>query len=128
MKLRCSFRTDVSRQRGWFNVDLLVALGLLAAVVLPLAFGMASERRLLQAEVQRASVVMLLDGELEVLLAGEWRRFNDGETVLSPRGLAAQKLPPVKCVLQKNGRHLRLEWRPDRLKGRPSVMKEAELP
>jgi hypothetical protein len=110
---------------GWMNVDMLVAIALLLLVVLPLAYGMVGERRLLDAELRRAALVELLDGELEVLLAGEWRQRPEGESDIPLTGAAAARLLPGRCVLIKSGKSLRLEWRSEKHDGAVSVSKEA---
>jgi hypothetical protein len=119
-------RSPLSRKRdGWMNVDLLVAIALLLLVVLPLAYGMVGERRLLDAELRRAALVELLDGELEILLAGEWRNRPEGESDVPLTGAATARLQPGRCVLVKTGKNLRLEWRSEKRDGAVSVSKEA---
>lgn len=122
-----SLRIRTAR-RGWMNVDLAVALGLLVVLVLPLAHGLVGERRLLDAELRRAALIELLDGELEILLAGEWKSRPEGESDVALAGAGAERLPAGRCVLVKNGRHLRLEWRPEKRPGAVAASKEAVVP
>jgi hypothetical protein len=113
------------RRGGWMNVDLLVAIALVMLAVLPLAYGLVGERRLLDAELRHAALVELLDGELEVLLAGDWTTRPEGESDIPLTGAGAMNLAAGRCVLVKTGNHLRLEWRSEKHNGGVSVTKEA---
>ena len=66
------------RQRGSLMVELLVALAFLVGVLFPLAYSFVSERRLARAYYQRAVAMEIVDGEMEALLAGQWRAFPPG--------------------------------------------------
>jgi len=46
--------------------------------VLPLAYSVASEKRLARASYQRAVAMEIVDGEIEILAAGEWLAFKSG--------------------------------------------------
>ena len=113
-----------ARQRGILMTELLVAMALLTAALLPLAYSIASERRLARAYYQRAVAMEIVDGEMEVLAGGEWRAFTPGRHEYSIRAGAATNLPPGRFLLtvepEKSNLEvpgpasakLRLEWRP----------------
>ena len=67
---RLSTINSLHRQRGSLMVELLVALAILTGVLLPLAYSFVSERRLARSAYQRAVAMEIVDGEMEVLLAG----------------------------------------------------------
>lgn len=100
------------RQRGALMVELLVALAILTGVLLPLAYSFASERRLARSCYQRAVAVEIVDGEMEALLAGEWRAFAPGTQEYQVHAVAATNLPPGRFTLSVQPGKLRLRWQP----------------
>jgi len=92
-------------------VDAAVALGILAMAIMPLAFAFVHEVKLLHAEYDRAVAIEIVDGETEILAAGDWKNFSDGAQNYPVHAKAAANLPPGKFELTKNGNHLRLEWK-----------------
>jgi hypothetical protein len=101
-----------AKQRGALMVELLVATGLLLAALLPLAYSITAEKRYARTLYQRAVAMQLVDGELEVLAAGQWRAFSNGTTVYALQGRAATNLPPGQFLLTLEPPHLKLEWHP----------------
>ncbi len=92
--------------------ELLVALALLLSAVLPLAYSIASEKRLARSTYQRAIAMEIVDGEIEALLAGEWRAFSPGSQDYHVHARAATNLPAGRFVLNLTSDKIRLEWRP----------------
>jgi len=105
-------------------VDLAVAMSIFTLTVLPVAFSFVHETRLLRAEYQRAVANEIVDGEVEILAAGDWKHFSDGEQDYPVHLKAAANLPPGKFQLTKNGSHLRLEWRSEEHVGIGVVARE----
>ena len=98
--------------RGYLMVELLVAMALLAGALMPLAYSISSEKRLARACYQRAVAMEIVDGELEILAAGEWRAFSLGTHEYNCHAGAATNLPPGRLLLTVQPGKLRLEWRP----------------
>jgi hypothetical protein len=75
MKLKASkhFSPTAGRERGMLMADLFVAMGILAVAIMPLAFSYVRETRLLRAEYFRGAAMEIVDGEMEILVAGDWR-------------------------------------------------------
>ena len=59
-----------ARRRGWLMVELLAAKKLLLGALIPIAYSIASEKRLAHSYYQRAVAMEIVDGELDVLAAG----------------------------------------------------------
>ena len=93
-------------------VELLVALAILIGVLLPVAYSFVYERRLARSYYQRAVAIELVDGEMEALLAGEWRTFPAGTHDYHVRAGAATNLPPGRFTLSVQPPNLRLRWQP----------------
>ena len=112
------------RQRGALMAELLVAIALLAIAVLPLAYSIASEKILARSYYERAVAMEIVDGEMEVLVAGEWRAFPAGQHDYTIRSEAATNLSSGKFLLTIASGEARLEWRPaDKHHGGPVVRK-----
>ena len=104
--------THDRRQRGSLMVELLIALAILSGVLLPLAYSFASERRLARADYQRAVAMEIVDGEMEALLAGEWRAYSPGTHDYAVHAGAATNLPPGRFILSVQPGKLQLRWQP----------------
>jgi hypothetical protein len=93
-------------------VEVLVAVALLIGTLFPLAYSFATERRLARSYYQRAVAMEIVDGEMEVLLAGEWRAFSPGTHDYTVHAGAATNLPPGRFILTLQSDKLRLRWLP----------------
>ena len=128
MKLKPNYHTWPSRRnRGFMMVDLFVGMAILALAILPLAFSYVREARLLRAEYFRGAVMEIVDGEMEVLAAGEWRDLPEGSQAYTVHARAAASLPPGHFQLTKTGRQLRLEWTADNRQGIGTVVREITI-
>jgi hypothetical protein len=126
-KLSKSFRKDPRFKRGFLEVDLAIGLLILALAIVPLGFSFAREREVLRAEYFRAAAVEIVDGEAEILAAGDWKNFQDGVQNYTVHSRAADNLPPGHFQLTKIGSRLRLEWTPDKHKGIGAVAREVTV-
>jgi hypothetical protein len=108
-------------------VDLFVGMAILAVAILPLAFSYVKESRMLRAEYFRGVAMEIVDGEMEILAAGEGRNFPDGAQPYTVHARAAASLPPGHFQLTRTGQHLRLEWASDQRQGIGPVVREATL-
>lgn len=112
-------------QRGLLNIELAVAIVILGAVLLPLGYMFAQEGKLLRTYYRDAVAMEILDGEMEVLAAGEWRRFTEGRHDYPVTARASTNLPPGKFVVTRLNGQVRLEWLP--VKGR-AMRREVKTP
>ncbi|MBM4040345.1 MAG: hypothetical protein FJ290_17700 [Planctomycetes bacterium] len=104
--------TRPARRRGAILIELTVAIGILTVVLAAFAVACHSDQRALRATYTRAIAIELVDGEMEALLAGEWRAYSEGVHAYKVRGDAAANLPEGRFVLTVTGPKLRLEWLP----------------
>lgn len=116
-----------SRQSGALMTELMIAMAILAVVLFPLAFCFAQERTFLRSCYNRAVATEIVDGEVEVLLAGEWKSFKEGAQDYAPQGLAVTNLPSSKFRLTVIGRRLRLEWLPSEKDQGGRVIREVTI-
>jgi len=100
------------QRSGSLMVELLVAVALVIGGLFPLAYSFATERRLARSYYQRAVAMEIVDGEMEVLLAGQWRAFPTGTHDYRLDAGAATNLPPGRFVLTVQPDNLRLRWQP----------------
>jgi hypothetical protein len=110
---------------GSLMIELVVALGILTAAVIPLSYSFVEEQRLCRVYYWRAVAMEIVDGEMEILAAGDWHNFKEGTHPHAVTAEAAKNLPPGKFVLNARGRQLRLEWRPDSPRNGAPVVREA---
>ncbi len=101
-----------ARQRGALMIELLVAMVLLGAALFPWAYSIASQQRLARACYQRAVALEVVDGEMEILAAGEWRSFKPGTQEYHAHAGALTNLPPGRLLLTLQPGKARLEWQP----------------
>jgi len=115
------------RVGGFLEVDLLVGLAILTLAVVPLGYSFARERQVLKVEYCRSVANEIVDGEMEILAAGDWKNFPDGQQNYPVHAAAAASLPPGHFQLTKNGSHLRLEWNSDGKHGVGTVVREVTI-
>ena len=108
-------------------MDLVVAMAILALAIVPLGFSFARERQVLKIEYFRSAANEIVDGEMEILAAGDWKNFPDGSQKFSVHANAAASLPPGHFQLTKAGNHLRLEWTPDKRQGVGAIVREVTV-
>ena len=117
-----------SRSRdGALLAEAVVALAILAAVMLPLAFSFLLETRLCRAAYFKGVAMEIVDGEMEILAAGEWRAFQPGRQPYPIHVPAATNLPPGEFLLTLEAHRARLEWIPKKHGAGGIVMREAVL-
>jgi hypothetical protein len=126
MVIRLSMKNG--RNRASLMIELLAAMAILVSVAIPLAWSLSSERRLARALYQRSIAMEIVDGEMEVILAGEWRAFAQGRHEYPVRALSATNLPPGGFYLTLEPKVVRLEWQPAVKQHGGPVQREAHLP
>jgi len=121
------------RIQGHLQMDLLTAIGLVVLAVLPLGFGFVHHRKLVRDATTRAIVLELLDGEMEVLVAGEHRAATNTLQNWPLRGAAVLNLPQGACTLSRShptpaAIELMLEWKAERPGTIQSVRRAIRIP
>jgi hypothetical protein len=109
-------------------IELLAAAALLLGALLPLAYSIASEKRYARTLYQRSVAMEIVDGEFEVLAAGQWRAFTNGTQPYLVHSAAATNLPPGTFLLTLEPPRLRLEWHPAAKQHGGPVVREITLP
>jgi len=108
-------------------IELIVAMAILVIAFFPLAYSISSEAHLFRATYQRAVALEIVDGEMEILAAGEWRAFPEGAQTYPIHANAAANLPPGRFQFTRTGDHLRLEWDPAEKTGVGIVSREVTV-
>ena len=104
--------TRVARCRAFLQLDVAVAITVLALVFIPLSISSSGDLDLARRQYFEAVALQLIDGEMDVLLAGERRKYTPGEYGITPVGEAVQNLPEGKFVLTVKQKQLTLAWVP----------------
>ena len=112
MKLHLSSSpfTERRSRRGFLEVDLLVGLAILSIAIMPLGLAFVRERQVLRQEYFHNVANEVVDGEMEILMAGGWKNIPEGSQVYPVQSQAMAVLPAGHFQLTKTGKHLRLEW------------------
>jgi hypothetical protein len=117
-----------SNKQGMALVELLVAMGILVLVMIPVSLSFIGERREFGIYYHRAIALEVVDGEMEILRAGEWRAFKEGAQSYTVNNPSATNLPPGRFVLTRQDRHLRLQWLPAARNQGGIVTRETDAP
>ena len=125
MKIRTQIHQ--ARTRGMLCAEMIISMGILAAVLIPLAYQLERDVRLCHAYYQDAVAMELVDGEMEILAAGEWRAFPKGVQPYAVQAQAATNLPPGRFLLTVSEEKVRLEWKPDKARRARPVVREIIL-
>ena len=118
--------SKVTRQRGALMTDLMIALALLTGTMLPIAYSFQSEKTVARGYYERAVAMEIVDGEMETLLAGDWRKFKSGTQNYPVTANAATNLFAGRFLLTVSSNRIRLEWRPEKHHG-GAVVREVTL-
>ncbi len=134
IQIKCTIPDEATRQPAlarvcaFVTMELIIAIAILAIGLMPLAYSFSQETKLFRKEYQRAVAVELVDGEMEILLAGGWRGFSQGSQDYVLHGDAATNLPPGGARLTIMGKQVRLEWLPVKAEPSSKVVREATVP
>jgi hypothetical protein len=115
-------------QRGALATECIIALAILVTTAIPLSLTVLDEMKLCRAYYYHGAAMELIDGEMEVLLAGEKTQFGPGENDYQPRGRAVTNLPSGKFKLTVLSDRLRLDWTPTVRNHTGKVSREVRTP
>jgi hypothetical protein len=115
------------REGGWLAVELMIALVVIAVALIPLAFSFRSEQKILRAHYNQAVAMEIIDGEMEILHAGDWRDVLEGEHPYKVTANAATNLPPGGFFLSRTGALVRLEWRPTKKGAGGGIVRQIQI-
>jgi hypothetical protein len=122
-----NIRLSTAKTRAALITEWVVAMGVFTLACLPLAFEFLRERDLCHAYYLRAAALEIVDGEMEMLAAGEWRAFKTGRQPYTVKAESATNLPPGEFVLTLTEDRLRLEWSPKVRRKGGAVVREVKL-
>ncbi len=104
--------TRVAKCRAFLQLDVAVAITVLALVFIPLSVSSSGDLDLARRQYFEAVALQLIDGEMDVLLAGERQKYTTGEHRITPVGESVQNLPEGEFVLTVHDQKLTLAWVP----------------
>lgn len=105
-------RTHSIRRHGFVSMDLFLAMALFLFGFFGIAFVSTREMRLARAYYYDAIAMSLVDGELEVLAAGEWQSLPEGESTYHSKAPTMSALPPGEFRATRSTKRIQLEWIP----------------
>jgi hypothetical protein len=116
------------RAAGWLLPELMIALSIIVIALMPLAFSFRAEQKLLRAHYNQAVAMEIVDGEIELLRAGDWRNYLEGEQPYKVSAASATNLPPGGFFLSRTGATVRLEWRPVKKQSGGTIARQLQMP
>jgi hypothetical protein len=116
-----------ARERGYMMAELFVAIAMLLGALLPIGYSFMTDKRVARATYDHAVAMEIVDGEMEVLLAGEWRAFTPGTHPYPVKGVALTNLPPGQFTLTLETNKVRLEWKPAAVMHGGPIVREAQI-
>jgi hypothetical protein len=114
------------REAGSLVTEAIVAIAILLLAMFPLGYAFTQEYQLAHSSYRRAVAMEIVDGEMEILLAGEWRALPQGAQAYSFHAASAKNLPPGSATLTITGKHLRLAWTPETKASGGAELREAD--
>lgn len=113
--------------KGALQFDLAVAMAILVVAMIPITHMVRQERQLCRALYFRSVALSLVDGETEILKAGEWKSYSEGEHPYSITAPSATVLPEGTFTLTRTNTVIRLEWVPKSKRSGGRVVREFEI-
>lgn len=120
-------RTRGKRERGFALLEVIVAIGIMAVVISAFAAVHWREQMLARDYYYRAVAMEIVDGEMEKLVAGEWRAYAKGSRAYEVEAESAQNLPPGRFTLTVGEKLVRLEWVPANVVAGSRVVRKAAI-
>ena len=112
---------------AFLQLDVAIAITVLVLVFIPLSVSSSGGLDLARRHYFEAVALQLIDGEMDVLLAGERQKYTTGEHRIKPVGQAVQNLPEGEFVLNVQDEKLTLAWMPKKLAKWGRVERVVEL-
>ena len=100
------------QRRGSILVEALVAMMLVLVALVPIGKSIGVEKRLARAHYEHAVAMEIVDGEMEALMAGEWRSLPPGTSAYQVHAASLTNLPPGRFLVTLETNRLRLVWQP----------------
>ena len=115
-------------QRGALSAELAVAIAILVTGMFPLGVTIFKDQKRARALYIQAIAMEIVDGEMEILAAGEWRTIASGQRPYLVTANAAANLPAGQFTVDRDSSTLRLVWTPDKPGYGGPVKREFRLP
>lgn len=113
--------------RGFLVAELVVAISVLAVAMIPLAYSFSLEQKLVRTHYDQVVAMEIVDGEIELLRAGDWRSWSEGEHIYPVTAASAKNLPAGRFQLTRTPHLVRLEWIPAKRGASRKVRREFTL-
>ena len=112
---------------AFIQLDIALAIVILGLIFIPLSVTSSAKLDLARRHHFKAVALNLIDGEIDVLLAGEIKKYKPGESLITPPGEAVGSLPKGEFILTLNDKIFKLEWVPEKSTKWGRVQREVNL-
>jgi len=114
-------------QSGALMTEILIALSIFTVAIMPLSVSYMNNQMTIRRLYQKAVAMEIIDGEMEILAAGEWHSFKEGAQPYPIDEKHARNLPHGAATLTIDEKHLRLEWMPEGGRKTDTILREATV-
>jgi hypothetical protein len=120
--------SSYAAKQGWLLAELTVAMGILVLTASSLVVLITKEQQVFRQSYYRAVAMEIVDGELEILLSGEYRSFAPGRHPYRVAADSARNLPAGRFLLERREQSVVLQYVPDKPGRGARVGREVRLP
>ena len=109
--------------------ELIGAMLVLTLAIMPITVMLLKDQRACREYYYKAVAMGIVDGEMEVLRAGFWKKFKQGAQPYPTNAHSVTNLPAGELLLTLEGQKMRLEWKPKEQRFQSvHVVREVDLP
>jgi hypothetical protein len=117
-------RSRKANSLGMLMTEMMVAMAILVVAVIPLGYSLVQDAHWLRLNYQHAVAMEIVDGEIEILAAGEWRSLPEGTHPYTIHAAAAANLPEGEFQVTRTTNHIRLQWKANEARGFGIIARE----
>lgn len=114
-------------KKGVLLTEMIVAISVLVILTSVLVPKILSDKQALRDLYYRSVAMEILDGEMEILLSGEWQNYKEGITNFTPRANALKILPKGIWRISLSNQSIKLEWIPHYNKRKLYIAREVKF-
>ena len=103
-----------AKRLAFVQLDVALAVSILLLVFIPFSVTSSSKLDLARRQHFKAVALQMIDGELDVLMAGERQKYIPGEHKITPPGEAVKTQPVGEFILTVQENPRTIAWVPEK--------------
>ncbi len=119
----------VTKKQNFMMYEAIVAISVLSIALIPLAYNIKAETKMLSALYYRSVAEQIIDGHIKLLSSGEWIKYKEGDQKYHINNKAFNQIPKGDVILRivslkDNKIKIILEWESIKKQGIGRIYKE----